>query len=47
MVISFMLIEKRVYEEFTCNIHFFCFWPEVSFFGNLFQKLKLFAEAEI
>ena len=36
------------YEEFNSEVHFFVFSTgSIRFFGNLFQKSKLFLEAEI
>ena len=34
-------------QKFKIGVHLFCFRSETSFFGNLFQKLLLFVEAEI
>ena len=40
--------EQFEYEEFNTYVRLLCFWAEVYFFfGNLFQKSKLFVEGEI
>ena len=45
--LSRKLVLSCTYWYLLIDVHFFCFWPEVSFFWNLFHKSKLFVEAEI
>ena len=33
--------KKYEYEEFSDDIHFFNFWPEIPFWTNLVQKIKI------